>query len=383
MRALAVTAASLRRMVRDRTSLFFMVLLPVLMIVIIGAIVQSPGGFRLGVTESVGTQSTALVSELRTSGPVKTYPDEQVARTAVRRGELDALVLIPADLDAQLLAGRSVEIPVLAGGTPSSRSAVTAAVGAAVSRHAERIQAADFAARATGGNLATQLPRATEVQRATPRISVGIENVATDSEYLPDGFGYSAPTMMLLFVFINTLAAGAAMVQTRQLGIYSRALAAPVRARDLVIGEGICYLVLALLQSALIMAVGGLLFGVSWGDPVAAVLLVVVWALVGTGAGMLSGGVFRTPDQASSIGPVIGIGFAMLGGCMWPLEIVPPLVRAIGHITPHAWAVDAWTTVLSKGGTTADILGPLGVLGLFAAGLLVTASYRLHRRLVA
>lgn len=296
---------------------------------------------------------------------------------------LDALVLIPPDLDVLLLAGRSVEIPVLAGGAPSNRSAVTAAVDAAVSRHAERIQAADFAARVTGGNLATQLPRATEVQRATPRISVGIENVATDSEYLPDGFGYSAPTMLLLFVFINTLAAGAAMVQTRQLGIYSRALAAPVRARDLVIGEGLCYLILALLQSALIMAVGGLLFGVSWGDPVAAVLLVVVWALVGTGAGMLSGGVFRTPDQAASIGPVIGIGFAMLGGCMWPLEIVPPVVRTIGHVTPHAWAVDAWTTVLSKGGTTADIVGPLGVLSLFAAGLLVAASYRLHRRLVA
>lgn len=68
---------------------------------------------------------------------------------------------------------------------------------------------------------------------------------------------------------------------------------------------------------------------------------------------------------------------------MWPLEIVPPVVRAIGHVTPHAWAVDAWITVLSKGGSTADIVGPPGVLGLFAAGLVATASCRLHRRLVA
>ena len=196
-------------------------------------------------------------------------------------------------------------------------------------------------------------------------------------------FGYSAPTMLLLFVFINTLAAGAAIVQTRQLGIYDRAMAAPVRARDLVIGEGLCYFILALVQSTLIMAVGALLFGVSWGNPAAAVLLVLAWALVGTGAGMLTGGLCRTAEQASSIAPVVGIGFAMLGGCMWPLEIVPPTVRAIGHVTPHAWAVDAWITVLSKGGSVADIAVPLGVLGLFAVGLLAAASLRLHRRLVA
>lgn len=383
MRALAVTSASLRRMTRDRTALFFLVLLPVLMIVIIGAIVQSPGGFRIGVPVLRGAEATALVDELAGAGPVRTFADENEARTALRRGELDALVLVPTDLDELLAAGRAVELPVLAGGAPSTRSAVTAAVGAGVSRHAERIQAAAFAARYAGGSLVNQLPRATEVQRSTPRIAIQVENVATESDYLPTGFGYSAPTMLLLFVFINALASGAAIVQTRGLGIYSRALAAPIRTRDLVLGEALCYFALALFQAALIMAVGGLLFGVSWGNPLAAVALVVVWCLLGTGAGMLSGGLFRTSDQASSIGPVIGIGFAMLGGCMWPLEIVPPSVRAIGHITPHAWAVDAWIIILSKGGSIADIAGQLVVLSLFATGLLVAASYRLYRRLIA
>ncbi|WP_199234477.1 hypothetical protein [Kribbella sp. VKM Ac-2568] len=45
--------------------------------------------------------------------------------------------------------------------------------------------------------------------------------------------------------------------------------------------------------------------------------------------------------------------------------------------------MDAWITVLSKDGTVGDIAVPLSVLVLFAAGLLVAASARLHRRLVA
>lgn len=144
-----------------------------------------------------------------------------------------------------------------------------------------------------------------------------------------------------------------------------------------------CYLIFSLLQSVLIVAVGAVLFGVSWGDPLAAVVLIGTWAVVGTGAGMLSGAVFKTPDQASAIGPVIGIAFAMLGGCMWPLAIVPDAVRTLGHITPHAWAVDAWITVLSRDGGVADIAGNLAVLAAFALGMLTLASAVLQRRLTS
>ena len=91
MRALAVTAASMRRMTRDRTALFFTVLLPVLMIVIIGAIVQSPGGFRLGVLEPSGAEAVALVdgrAALEASGRLtlanaKAYADTGVDYLAV------------------------------------------------------------------------------------------------------------------------------------------------------------------------------------------------------------------------------------------------------------------------------------------------------------
>jgi ABC-2 type transport system permease protein len=382
--ALAVAGASLRRILRDRTAVFFVVVLPVVIMVVIGAVVQNPGGFRIGVLDGSASGrplATSLVDELKDAGPLHTMTDESTARTALRRGELDAVVLVPPDLDTALLAGKQVRIPVLAGGAESTQAAVRSAVAAAVARHAERIQAAAFAARMTGSATVQQLPVATALQRATPRIGITTENVATGSDFLPLGFSYSAPTMLVLFVFINALAGGAAIVQTRQLGIYQRAQAAPIRVRGVVLGETLCYLAFSLLQSVLIVAIGALLFGVSWGDPMAAVALIGTWAVVGTGAGMLSGAVFKTPDQASAIGPVIGIAFAMLGGCMWPLAIVPDAVRTLGHVTPHAWAVDAWITVLSRDGGVADIATQLAVLAAFALGMLTLASAVLQRRL--
>jgi ABC-2 type transport system permease protein len=89
---------------------------------------------------------------------------------------------------------------------------------------------------------------------------------------------------------------------------------------------------------------------------------------------MVSGTLFRTPEQASAIGPAVGIAFGMLGGCMWPLEIVPESVRLAGHFTPHAWAVDAWVTLLSRGGGLVDIAGYLAILATYAAVLLAIAT---------
>ena len=85
--------------------------------------------------------------------------------------------------------------------------------------------------------------------------------------------------------------------------------------------------------------------------------------------------------QAGAIGPAVGIAFGMLGGCMWPLAIVSPLMREIGHATPHAWAVDAWTALLSRGRTVATILPELAVLAGFAAAFLVLAAWRLRQTL--
>ena len=107
-----------------------------------------------------------------------------------------------------------------------------------------------------------------------------------------------------------------------------------------------------------------------------------VFALVGTGAGMLFGSLLRTPEQATSIGPPVGIALGMLGGCMWPLAIVPAPMRLAGHLFPHAWAMDAFIDLISEDAGLAGIAGKLAVLAGFAAVLLALATWRLRRALV-
>lgn len=97
-------------------------------------------------------------------------------------------------------------------------------------------------------------------------------------------------------------------------------------------------LVAALLQAGLIVIVGAVLFG----------------------------SLARTPQQVTALAPPTGIALGMLGGCMWPLEIVGPTMRAVGHVTAHAWAVDALLRVVGAGAGPSDVAVELLALALLA-----------------
>lgn len=385
MTALALARASAQRFGRDRTALFFYLILPVAVILIVGATVSGFNEFEVGVVDDgsgpLGADLLAALEE-DPAFDIEVYDSVGGLRTDLRRGVLDAGVVLPSGLDGELRGGGEVSVPVLADQANTGQLAAFAAVSGAVADHAATIQAATFATEHVAGTFEANLARVEQASTLAQPLRVEFDAVNAESDFLPEGFSYSAPTMLVLFVFINAVASGAAIIQTRKLGIYERMLAGPVTTRSIVAGETLVYLSLAIFQSAVIVAIGLFLFNVDWGDPVGAFALVAMWALVGTGAGMLSGTLFRTPEQAFSIGPPVGIALGMLGGCMWPLEIVPRALQIVGHVVPHGWAVDAWTELLSRGGGLLDIGTELLVLAAFAAALLAAAVTRLRLSLV-
>ena len=382
----AIAATRARRIFRDRVSLFFLVVLPVLVIVIIGAFSGGNGKFRVGIVDrSTGAFSTGLARDMHTipGTAAHGYATLAGAKQALRRGEVDVVVDIPPGTDDALGAGRATTIGVYAEEANSTQQAAAQAVSSVIGAHGAGVQAAQFAAANAGGSVESRLDLAVRLQRSASSIGVTSHAAQRESKILPAGFSYSAPTMLVLFVFINGFTGGAAIIMTRELGMYTRMSAAPVSARQIVFGEAATYFLIAIAQAVMIILVGAIAFGVHWGDPVAAGLLVVTWAIVATGAGMLAGTLFKTREQVVAIGPPVGIALAMLGGCMWPLEIVGPAMRTIGHATPHAWAVDAWTVLLAQRGNVAGIARNLAVLAGFAVLLLGLAAIRFRRSLSA
>lgn len=380
----AISGISLRLISRDRTALFFVVILPFLIILVVGSVTGADRPARLGVVvEAPGTRAGALLAALRANEALDVVEmnSTDIAMRGVRRGRLAGALVIPAGLDAKVAAGRSVQLELLAPLDRASSPAVRAAVGAIVQQQSGRLAAA----LAIGG--APSFPqRLAATEQAEAGLDGPVLRVAQTGE--DDGgelsrFSHTAPANLVLFVFVTSLASGAAMIESRRLGILRRMLASPTSVSTVLMGSAAARFAIALAQAALILLLGRFAFGVRWGDPLAAGLLIGVFAVVSVGAGLLISTVFRTAEQAAAVAPPLGIALGMLGGCMWPLEIVGPLMRAVGHITPHAWAMDAWARLVEDGAGLAGIARPLGVLAVYAVVLFGVGAYRLRADLVA
>jgi ABC-2 type transport system permease protein len=383
MTALAIARASARRVLRDRLALFFLIILPVVLIVVIGAVSHGFNSFRVGVVDLDSTPASRQLVESLDRAPGITvigYANLGSLEKAVGRAQINAGVVIPAGFAKAESSGRTVVVGVMAEEANSTQQAAATRVSSVIQQFGGKVQAAQFASR-YGGSFAENFNKASAIASRTAQVRLNTHDVDARQGTLPPGFEYSAPTELVLFVFLSAVAAGATIVETRRLGIFERMSAAPVHPRTIIIGESLTYIAIAFVQSLVIVAVGGLAFGVSWGNPLAALVLVLLWCLVGAGAGMVAGTLFRTPEQASAIAPVVGIALAMLGGCMWPLSIVSPTMRTAGHATPQAWAVDAWTDLLSRHGDIVTISRQLGILCLYVVALFAIATRRLSRLL--
>jgi ABC-2 type transport system permease protein len=387
VKALIMAGSALRRLARDRLALFFLVLLPVVIIAIIGITFGDAASGRLPVgiaDEGAGPVGDELRAALAASPALdpRAYDDTDALAKAVRRGVVSAGVVLPAGYDQALRAGRAAQVTFVVDRTRPAPAPVRSAVAAVVARQAAEVKAARFAADNAEVPFDTALARARVLAASQEQVRVEATTIGGREDALPTGFNYTAPANLVLFVFITSLAGAAGLIEARRLGVTRRMLATPTTASTILFGEALSRFAVALLQGMIIFLVGWLVFGVDWGDPPAALLLVVTFALVGTGVGMLLGSVLRNAEQATSIGPPVGIALGMLGGCMWPLAIVPQPMRVVGHLFPQAWAMDAFIALIAKGEGIGGIARQLAVLAAFAVALLALATWRLRRALV-
>jgi ABC-2 type transport system permease protein len=377
----AIAASNVRRMLRERSNIFFVFIFPIALILLIGA--QFGGDFDPGVGIYQADQdplAVAVTEEIQSeeSLNVTVYEAPEALTSAVERGAIQAGVLIPAGISSLAVAGTQVDFEFLArpdGAGPQLQSIVSAAVA----RVMTPVAAAQFGAEKT----AVPFEEALTVAQAQTDLAPGLEvETTTVGEALfPSSLGQfdlGAAQQLILFTFLTALAGSAALILSRKLGVSRRMLSTPTSTGTIVTGEGAGRWSVAMVQGLYIVAVTYLLFRVDWGDPWGALLILVAFSAVGAGAGMLLGAVFSNDQQAGGIGVVVSLGLAALGGCMVPIELFSPTMTRVAHLTPHAWALDGFAELVREDGTVMDILPELGVLAVYAAILLVLAGWRLR-----
>lgn len=381
VKAFAIARNNVTRLLRDRSSIFFVFIFPLALVLLIG--LQFGGSFtpKLGVlVESPGGQAQGFVDRLVEEQrlEVVVFEDEVALIEAVERGSVAAAVVVPDDYDAALENGTTVEVGFVA--RPDGSGAILQTVlGEALTSSTLEVVAARFVVDQglAGFDEAQQLVG--QIAPELPGIEVTTRTVGQSLFPATLGrFDLGASSQLILFMFVTALSGAAVLIQTRQLGLSRRMLGTPTKVGTIVLGEGLGRFGVVLVQGLYIMIASLLAFRVDWGNPIGAVAILVTFSAVGATAAMLMGSVFSNAEQAGGVGVMLGLGLAALGGCMLPLELFSPTLQTIAHITPHAWALDAFAELVQRRGGLFDILPELGVLVAYAVVLGLIAIWRLR-----
>ncbi|KPU44257.1 ABC-2 family transporter protein [Oxobacter pfennigii] len=180
-----------------------------------------------------------------------------------------------------------------------------------------------------------------------------------------------------LFFSMYTMVFGiGTILSDRQYKTWQRMLISPVSKFSILGGTMVVAYLTGAIQMGVLILAGKYLLNIDWGNSMAGILMLAgAFVFTVTSMGLMLSGIVKTHEQLSSISPVVLTSTSMLGGCMWPLEIVSnKILLFLAELTPQKWAMQGMESIASKGmGFEAAVLPTIVLIAMgtlfFAAGV--------------
>ncbi len=345
---LALAVAILRGFIRDKASVFFAIIFPLMFLVLFGAIFTDTGPSRIDLIE-VG--DVALVDTLPAGArdawedtfEVTRSKDLEAALVQVRKGDAD----VALEQDGARVIAHYTE-------TDQVRAAMTAGA---------------LSAFVDGANIA--------VSGQPPTYTLETARVEDESLNTID---FVTPGLLGWAVAMSAAFGAAATLQGwRQSKLLRRLQLSPVPTRVIVGARIVATLLIALVQTAIFLGLGTLVFGLTLtGSWWLAVPLVACGTLCFMALGLLAGSVTRTTEGAVNMANFLVLPMAFLSGSFFPLEGAPGWLQVVSQAMPLRHLNDAMLDVMVRGAAPSSAIVPMLILLTFAAALTLISA-RLFR----
>ena len=209
----------------------------------------------------------------------------------------------------------------------------------------------------------TDAAAVTQVQQLPRHVFLDVSPAGARKE-VPRGFAQAVPGTMVMFTLIILLTSGAVLlVVERRQGLLRRLASTPISRGSIVWGKWAARVVFGWVQIGFALIAGRFLFKVDWGTelPMLLVVLAIYSGLIAW-FGMLAGTIAKTEGQAVGIGVLGANIMAALGGCWWPIEVVPSWMQRLADFLPTGWAMRALHSLVSFGQPPSSVLPQLATM---------------------
>ncbi len=331
-----LTISAIKMFVRNRQALFFTLFMPLIIMTIFGLIgFDRVPTLKIGVVAATPTPPTEeFITRLKDIPNVELFRNsEESERAALLKGDRVAVFLIPDDL-----------IPAPPTNPDSSPNATTTKSV----RVLENVAQSQYAKTATSLLSRVLDQTALAMAQAPKFFDVQTEEVSVKQtryiDFLLPGIVGLALMQMAVFsvAFIFT--------DYKEKGILKRLVASPMKPSQFVAANVITRLIIALVQTAVLIAVGVLLYkthvyGAWW----LIGLIATFGAVMFLGLGFTISGLARTVDAVPAIANLIVFPMLFLGGTFFPIDTMPVWLQHVVKYLPLQYLTHSLREVMANG----------------------------------
>ena len=341
-----LTVANLKGLVRDRAALFWTFFFPIMFVLLFGVLFSGSGDSKVsvGFVNEDNTPVSLQIQQQFEAIPILTIQTGSLVdeKAAMQRGDVSAVIVVPAGLSSSVAAKQSSLLQLY---VDPSKTQTTQVVQGVVTQIAN-----GFNLTLAGGSTIL----------GVDQVSLASTNISTVAYLVPS---ILAMALMQLGVF-----AAVPLVQQREKGILKRIGATPLARWKLVAGNILLRLIVAAVDTVLIIGVGIAVFHI---EIVGNLAVAAGFVFLGAGAflalGFMLASFLKTEEQATGVVQVVQMPLMFLSGIFFPFDFMPEFLRSVARLLPLTYLGDGLRQSMVNG----TQIAPIALDAAILAGWLV------------
>ncbi len=339
--------AAFRQFYRDKTALFFTFAFPLLFMLLFGFIFSGSDdiSYEIGLVDGDNSMMSENIAQSLGAVPIFEISEGDLdgKLDELKSGDLRAVFLIPAGLEARINSGQKADITVYYDPSQTSSSPIILSIMNELLNEINR--------------QLTQQPMLLELNEESVQ--------AQELNYID----YLVPGILAMSILFLSRFGSLPLVEWREKLILKRLGATPLRRSTVVFSQVVYRLMLAVVQTIIIILVAFIVFDVQIvGNWLLLLGIVLLGALTMISISYFAVSRARTIEGAMPIIQLIQFPMLFLSGIFWPVEFFPEFMQPIVSAIPLTYLGDALRQVM----VDATPLHPLGLdIAVLAAWFVV------------
>jgi len=373
-RVLALAGKELRKVYREPALLFMVIIFPIMLTVAFGATFGALGGggdskYAVGVVnldKSATPWADAFKKGISDTGVlvVNDYQDNSTAAKDLLQGNIDAVIVIPADF------GASIESFRLNPGDPGSW--VNSTIGLSLDKGSMIVSAVvpPIVQRALSTTIYGD-----EAASAPQPVRIGDPTMVASSQL--SQFDYMAPGLFAYAAIFITMTVAQAFATEREQGLLRRIAVTPTTSSDIFVSQILANLATGTLQVAIVYVAARLMgFHAVGGVAEVAYAFVIVLLLVtcNIGFGLITASIVKSSGAATGLSFLFILPQMLLGTFV-------PAPQSVGGLVPSYYVTDALTSIFLRGAplTSPAVLLDLAIVAAMSIAVLIAGVLAFSR----